>query len=201
MEFKDRIKTLRVEHDMSTANLGTEFKKSDTAIRMWEAGKSYPDAKTLIELAKFFKCSTDYLLGLSRAPDIRKGKEIDTSVEAIGKSLNVIIEHNATSIDNMDDLELIFTFMELVLCGDDREMRKELLTAFRDIAFAFVELKGWSNESGEESFERMSLVLQTLHRLHYVFEKKYETQNWEDTESEHRIRLKKEIANNANTQK
>ena len=32
---------------------------------MWETGRSKPDADTLIKLAQYFDCTTDYLLGLS----------------------------------------------------------------------------------------------------------------------------------------
>ena len=72
MEFKDRIKGLRAEKGMTTTTLAAEFGKSDTALRMWETGRSKPDADTLVKLAKYFNCTTDYLLGLSEHPNEEK---------------------------------------------------------------------------------------------------------------------------------
>lgn len=65
MEFKDRLRHLREEKQLSAAQLAGEFEKSEGAIRMWETGKSKPDADTLIKLSKYFDCTVDYLLGLS----------------------------------------------------------------------------------------------------------------------------------------
>ena len=65
MEFMNRIKSLRLDMDMSQAQLAAKLNKSESAIRMWEAGKSKPDADTLISLSTMFNCSADYLLGIS----------------------------------------------------------------------------------------------------------------------------------------
>ena len=65
MEFKDILKRLRQEKGLTQAALSAHFGKSDSAVRMWEIGKAQPDLNTLIKLADYFNCSTDYLLGLS----------------------------------------------------------------------------------------------------------------------------------------
>lgn len=65
MEFKDIIKKLRNEKGLNTTQLAGLFEKTEAAIRAWESGRSKPDADTLIRLAEYFECSTDYLLGLS----------------------------------------------------------------------------------------------------------------------------------------
>jgi transcriptional regulator with XRE-family HTH domain len=65
MEFKDRIKTIREASGKSVVDFAKQLGKTESAIRMWEAGKNKPDANTLIELSKLFNCSTDYLLGLT----------------------------------------------------------------------------------------------------------------------------------------
>lgn len=69
MEFKDRLRMLRTERKLSTTEFGAVFGRSDGAVRMWETGRSKPDVDTLIELATFFDCSVDYLLGVTDFPD------------------------------------------------------------------------------------------------------------------------------------
>jgi len=65
MEFKDIIRQLRNEKGMNTTQLAGQFEKTEAAIRAWEAGRSKPDADTLVKLAAYFDCTIDYLLGLS----------------------------------------------------------------------------------------------------------------------------------------
>ena len=97
MEFKDRIRTLRQEGSLSAAALAEKLGKSESAIRMWEAGKNKPDADTLIELSKLFECTTDYLLGLT---DIKANDmEIRAICEQVGLSeiaVNVLMSTKIT---------------------------------------------------------------------------------------------------------
>lgn len=65
MEYKDRIKLLRVDSGLTQTDLASKFGKTESAVRSWELGRSKPDVDTLIGLAEYFECTTDYLLGLS----------------------------------------------------------------------------------------------------------------------------------------
>lgn len=87
MEFKDRIKSLRKEAHMTTTALAAELNKSDTAIRMWETGKSKPDADTLIRLSLLFHCSIDYLLGCSDFKNKESWQVLEDTESAIQKGL------------------------------------------------------------------------------------------------------------------
>ena len=64
MEFKDRIKALRNEKNLTQTQLASYLDKGESAVRMWEIARSKPDVDTLIKLSQYFECSTDYLLGL-----------------------------------------------------------------------------------------------------------------------------------------
>lgn len=64
MEFKDRIKLLRNERNLSLTDLGATFGKSESACRAWELGRTKPDADTIIKLCAYFDCTADYLLGI-----------------------------------------------------------------------------------------------------------------------------------------
>lgn len=59
----NRIKVLRLEHDMSQRDLAEQIGCSQKSIDYWEKGEAEPSAKFICALADRFSCSTDYLLG------------------------------------------------------------------------------------------------------------------------------------------
>ena len=65
VQFKDRLKELRVENKVSQLELGKIINMSKMAISHWESGHSEPSIAQLKELAKFFDVSVDYLIGNS----------------------------------------------------------------------------------------------------------------------------------------
>lgn len=64
-EFKDRIKELRLENDLTQSQLAVKTNRGEATIRAWETGRAKPDAEMLISLSKIFNCTVDYLLGIS----------------------------------------------------------------------------------------------------------------------------------------
>lgn len=88
MEFKDRIKELRSNKNMTQSQIAALLNKGEGAVRAWESGKSKADADTLIKLAEYFGCTSDYLLGLS---DVRNEADRESSVlfeKSIFKTFN-----------------------------------------------------------------------------------------------------------------
>lgn len=65
MNFKERIKELRLQRNMSQMDLACATGISQSAIAKWELGKTEPTASAIVTLARFFEESTDYLLGLT----------------------------------------------------------------------------------------------------------------------------------------
>lgn len=63
-KFAERLKELRTENNLSQRELGLKLKVSQAAIARWEANLQIPNIDMAILVAKFFKVSTDYLLGL-----------------------------------------------------------------------------------------------------------------------------------------
>ncbi len=65
-----RIKELREMNNVSQKELSKDLGyKTYTTVSKWEANASLPPGKELTKLAKYFKVSTDYLLGLDDVPD------------------------------------------------------------------------------------------------------------------------------------
>ena len=62
--FDARLKELRLEKSLTQSQLAKEIGASKQNISDWETGKSETNFETLVKIAKFFKVSTDYLLGL-----------------------------------------------------------------------------------------------------------------------------------------
>lgn len=64
MEFKNKLKELRISNNLSQMQLALKTGISQSAIAKWELGKTEPTASAIITLSKFFGESTDYILGL-----------------------------------------------------------------------------------------------------------------------------------------
>ena len=63
-KFCERLKELRTEKGLTTKQLGNLIGIGNSTISRWETGVNDITSDNLILLAKFFNCSTDYLLGL-----------------------------------------------------------------------------------------------------------------------------------------
>ena len=61
--FSERLKELRLEHNISQLQLAKVVNMSKMAISHWENGHSEPSIAQLKELSKFFNVSVDYLIG------------------------------------------------------------------------------------------------------------------------------------------
>ncbi len=65
MGFAERLKELRESHipKIYQKELADAVGVSRQAITMWETGQRIPESETLQNLADFFNCSIDYLMG------------------------------------------------------------------------------------------------------------------------------------------
>ena len=61
--FSKRVKELREKAGFSMEQLANQLGITKSRVNMWENNGTVPRMETLIQLAKFFNVSTDYLLG------------------------------------------------------------------------------------------------------------------------------------------
>ena len=61
--FGIRVKELREKAGLSMDQLATKLGVSTSRVNMWENSGTIPRGDVLIQLANYFKVSTDYLLG------------------------------------------------------------------------------------------------------------------------------------------
>ena len=64
-----RIAVLRRSAGMSQAQLAQKLKISASAVGMYEQGRREPSAEILVEIAKIFHVTTDYLLTGKQEPE------------------------------------------------------------------------------------------------------------------------------------
>lgn len=60
-----KLKELRLEKKLRQVDMAKQMGFSQSTIAQWEKGTRQPTLDDIVLLAKFFNCSTDYLLGLS----------------------------------------------------------------------------------------------------------------------------------------
>lgn len=63
----DRIKMLREKSGLKQADLARILGISRSGVNAWEMGLTVPSTQYVVELAKFFGVSTDYLLGVEKS--------------------------------------------------------------------------------------------------------------------------------------
>ncbi|MDR1094639.1 MAG: helix-turn-helix domain-containing protein [Clostridiales bacterium] len=63
--FGERLRELREDYEISQSKLADILNISQRAISYWERGEKEPDIDMIRRLAKYFRTSTDYLLGMT----------------------------------------------------------------------------------------------------------------------------------------
>lgn len=79
----DRIKHLRENSSITQAELARKLSLSRSAINAWEMGLSVPTSQYVVELAKVFNVSTDYILGINETSVISVKGLTDEQIEAV----------------------------------------------------------------------------------------------------------------------
>ena len=80
----ERIKVLREARGWTQAELARRMSITRNGVNSWEQGLSMPSPACLVDLAKLFSVSTDYLLGVERleAVNVTGLKEEDIALLA-----------------------------------------------------------------------------------------------------------------------
>ena len=87
VDFGNTLNTLRTQNHMTQAQLAQQLGLTKSVISAYETGLRMPSYEVLITIARIFKVTTDYLLG------VEKKQEIDFSgltEEEIAALLNLV---------------------------------------------------------------------------------------------------------------
>lgn len=103
----NRIKELRLNKGLSQYDLEKNLSFTQNMISKWENEKNQPTLPALIELADFFNCSIDYLVG----------RECEEGIVYIQNELSKDEEQllDITRKLNQQNKEIIYTFAKLIL--------------------------------------------------------------------------------------
>lgn len=61
----DKIKLLREKNNLTQSALAKKLNVTRSSVNAWEMGISVPSTALLVDIAKLFHVSTDYLLGIT----------------------------------------------------------------------------------------------------------------------------------------
>ena len=87
VDFGNVLKALRLRDNMTQAQLAQKLRLTKSVISAYETGLRLPSYDVLIHIAKIFKVSTDYLLGMEQKQEIDLS---GLSQEEIDALLNLI---------------------------------------------------------------------------------------------------------------
>ena len=109
MTLGERIKSLRLDSNLTQAELAKRLKIARSNISKYEKSQMTPSNELIVKMAEIFDVSTDYLLGRTSdrhrpyyelgAKDI---KEIDTLVEDLESQMNAGVSFRGEPLDEQD---------------------------------------------------------------------------------------------------
>lgn len=96
--FKKRVKELREKRNMSMEQLAKELNVTKSRVNMWENNGTIPRNDVLLQLAKFFEVSTDYLLGNDDVSELSKS---NSRLSTLQRNLGKLNEEELTKAEGM----------------------------------------------------------------------------------------------------
>lgn len=79
----DRIKFLRESNHLTQTALAKKLNVTRSSVNAWEMGISVPSTALLVDIARLFCVSTDYLLGINSTSTLDISLLNDTEIEII----------------------------------------------------------------------------------------------------------------------
>ena len=86
----DKIKMLREKRGITQAELAKQLGLTRAGVNAWEMGISVPSTQYVVELALFFKVSTDYLLDLKETATVSVDGLDDREISSVVEIINCL---------------------------------------------------------------------------------------------------------------
>lgn len=81
--FSKKLKALRLQESMTQADLANKLNLTKSVVSAYETGTRMPSYEVLVSIAKIFKVSTDYLLGVNSKTTVDLSGLTDMEKEAV----------------------------------------------------------------------------------------------------------------------
>lgn len=86
----EKLKSLRLEKGLTQKQVADRIGLAISAVSSYEAGTRYPSFAVLVKLARIFRVSTDYLLGISNNRTIDVTGLNDKEIELVSQLINAL---------------------------------------------------------------------------------------------------------------
>lgn len=93
VDFGNTLKSLRLQNDYTQARLAQKLGLTKSVISAYETGLRMPSYDVLITIAKTFKVTTDYLLGLENKREIDLSGLSEDEIDALLKLIKTMKKH------------------------------------------------------------------------------------------------------------
>lgn len=87
VEFKDRLRQLRKEKNLTQKQLATLIGVKNSVISFYEVGDRIPSPEVIVKLATVLHVSSDYLLGIDRHAESVDISGLDENDKGLVRSL------------------------------------------------------------------------------------------------------------------
>lgn len=85
MNMGDKLKSLRLEKKLTQKQVADRIGLAISAVSSYESGCRYPSYEVLVQLARIFHVTTDYLLGMTDKRNIDVTGLDDSEIELISQ--------------------------------------------------------------------------------------------------------------------
>lgn len=102
------LKKIRESRKITQTKLAIDLEVTQELISRYESGTAFPQPNRLIQLAEYFNCSVDYLLGIT--DDTRSFKSI-TNIKEISKQSEIINKYSSLSKEKQQFVNEFLTFL------------------------------------------------------------------------------------------
>ena len=117
MNFKDNLKKLRKDNNLSQEELAEKLNVTRQSVSKWESGVAYPEMDKVIQICKMFNVNIDDLLN----KDINEVNEIKESKNSINKYIDDVLGYITKTVNVFSSLKfggkVKCLFEQLVLIG------------------------------------------------------------------------------------
>lgn len=85
MNMGDKLKSLRLEKKLTQKQVADRIGLAISAVSSYESGNRYPSYDVLVQLARIFHVTTDYLLGMTDKRNIDVTGLDDSEIELVSQ--------------------------------------------------------------------------------------------------------------------
>jgi len=126
MSFGKRFKTLRLEKNLTQAELAKILSIGESTISFYESDKREPDYETLQKIADFFNVSVDYLLGRTDKRNTDVSNDVDERLHKVMQELGPDVLLAFYDLPNMTDEEKenVITLLEGIKAKREKKKKK-----------------------------------------------------------------------------